>query len=110
MTEAQAVGTALAGFTPTNGDNIKTQGGGATYRNGRWMPANFTLEPGKSYAYKSNYTETTTLIFSNSAKSVSESKANGGKYVFKTMPVSPKNQIEGTKEVSLTKKFINSNN
>ena len=110
VTEAQAVGTALAGFTPTNGDNIKTQGGGATYRNGRWMPANFTLEPGKSYAYKSNYTETTTLIFSNSAKSVSESKANGGKYVFKTMPVSPKNQIEGTKEVSLTKKFINSNN
>ena len=110
VTEAQAVGTALAGFTPTNGDNIKTQGGGATYRNGRWMPANFTLEPGKSYAYKSNSTETTTLIFSNSAKSVSESKANGGKYVFKTMPVSPKNQIEGTKEVSLTKKFINSNN
>ena len=68
LTEAQTVGNALAGFTPSNGDNIKTQGGGATYRNGNWLPASFTLEPGKSYAYKSNSTQTKTLIFQTGAK------------------------------------------
>ena len=68
VTEAQTVGTALAGFTPTNGDQIKTPGSAATYRNGNWLPSTFTLAPGKSYAYKSNSTQTKTLIFQTGAK------------------------------------------
>jgi hypothetical protein len=68
LTESQTVGTALAGFTPSNGDNIKTQGGGATYRNGNWLPASFTLEPGKSYAYKSTSSQSKTLVFQTGAK------------------------------------------
>ncbi len=100
LTESQAVGTALAGFPASNGDNIKTQGGGANYRNGRWLPATFTLEPGKSYAYKSNSSEVKTLIFSNSRKAESTPKTN-------VKPASSVIRIEGLKEVKIEnlKKF-----
>ena len=65
VSESQTVTNAFAGFQPNTNDQIKTSGGGATYRAGRWMPNSFTLEPGKSYLYKSSSTEQKTLVFPN---------------------------------------------
>ena len=65
VSESQTVTNAFADFQPNTNDQIKTSGGGATYRAGRWMPNNFTLEPGKSYLYKSSSTEQKTLVFPN---------------------------------------------
>ena len=62
---SQTVGNALAGFTPSNGDVIMTQGGTTLYRSGHWMPATFTFEPGKGYVYKSTSSTPKTLIFLN---------------------------------------------
>ena len=68
LPESKTVTDALAGFQPSNGDNIKTQGGSAIYRNGHWIPGTFTFEPGKSYTYKSTATEQKTLIFQTGSK------------------------------------------
>ena len=65
VSEPQTVATALAGFPASNNDQIKTLGGGATYRSGRWLAATYTLVPGKSYAYKSNASVNKTLLFPN---------------------------------------------
>ena len=65
----QNVTTALAGFTPQNGDILKGQSGFTTYRFNRWMPADFTLVPGRMYLYYSTSTEDKTLVFANSKTS-----------------------------------------
>ena len=68
LSESKTVAEALAGFEPSNGDNIKTQGGSAVYRNGNWLPNTFTFEPGKGYTYKSMATQPKTLIFLSGSK------------------------------------------
>ena len=68
LSESKTVAEALAGFEPSNGDNIKTQGGSAVYRNGNWLPNTFTFEPGKGYTYKSMATHPKTLIFQTGSK------------------------------------------
>ena len=68
LSESKTVAEALAGFEPSNGDNIKTQGGSAVYRNGNWLPNTFTFEPGKGYTYKSMATQPKTLIFQTGSK------------------------------------------
>jgi len=68
LAESKTVTEVLVGFQPSNGDNIKTQGGSAIYRNGHWIPGTFTFEPGKSYTYKSTATEQKTLIFQTGSK------------------------------------------
>ena len=68
LSESKTVAEALAGFEPSNGDNIKTQGGSAVYRNGNWLPNTFTFVPGKGYTYKSMATQPKTLIFQTGSK------------------------------------------
>lgn len=59
----QSVSDALSGFTPRNGDVIKSQGSTSTYLINRWFPS-LNLEPGQGYLYKSNATENRTLTYS----------------------------------------------
>lgn len=56
----QNLTAALADFTPSANDIIKSQSGGATYYAGYgWYPSSFVLTPGQSYQYQSNTTENT---------------------------------------------------
>lgn len=65
----QTIATALAGFTPSANDVIKSQSGGATYYAGYgWYPNTFLLTPGQSYQYQSN-TSGNTLTYSISRSS-----------------------------------------
>lgn len=70
----QNLTAALAGFTPTANDIIKSQSGGATYYAGYgWYPDTFVLTPGQSYQYKSNTSgNTLTYSVSRGADVVSE--------------------------------------
>lgn len=66
VTNQQAVGTALSNLQPEAGDIIKGQGVNCTFRNGRWMPTNANLTPGRGYMYYSNATEPKTFVYTNS--------------------------------------------
>ena len=56
---------ALSGFTPSNGDKIKSRSGSSEYYSSanRWLGSLNTLEPGMGYMYKSNSSEVKTLIY-----------------------------------------------
>jgi len=69
VSASQAIANAFSSdFQPGNSDQIKTQGGAATYLMGNWMPGTFTLVPGKSYLYKSSSSVQKTLVFSNGGR------------------------------------------
>ena len=65
--EPMTISEALSGFTPAQGDVIKSQNKTATYRNGRWMGQLTTLEPGKGYHYQSADGTTRTFVFGGAA-------------------------------------------
>ena len=61
--QSKAIGSALNGFTPTNGDRIVAQDGTeATYNNG-WSGQLTTLVPGHGYVYISTANNTKSLSF-----------------------------------------------
>lgn len=61
----QTVGTAMAGFSPTGDDVIKSQTDYAFYYEGYgWYPDDFMLAPGEGFKYHSNATNNKTLVYS----------------------------------------------
>ena len=65
--ESMSVNQAMSNFTPTHGDKIIFNNRFATYNGSSWVGTLSQLVPGNGYIYKSNATESQTLIF-NSAK------------------------------------------
>jgi len=62
----QSITSALAGFTPSNNDVIKSQNASATYYEGNgWFPDSFVVSPGNCYMYQSNASGTRTMTFVN---------------------------------------------
>jgi hypothetical protein len=62
----QSITSALAGFTPSNNDVIKSQTASATYYEGNgWFPESFVVSPGNCYMYQSNASGTRTMTFVN---------------------------------------------
>ena len=57
---------AFSGFTPTEGDVIKTWNGLSMYRNNGWRGTFNNLEPGKGYLYNSKASSTKTFTFPSS--------------------------------------------
>ena len=66
-TESMSVNQAMSNFTPTQGDKIIFNNRFSTYNGSSWVGTLSQLVPGNGYTYKSNATESQTLIF-NSAK------------------------------------------
>lgn len=73
VSTTQSISTALSGFTPQNGDVIKSQGSSSTYLANRWFPA-MNMEPGQGYLYKSNATANKTLTFALGRSEVAETE------------------------------------
>ena len=65
--EPMSIQEALSGFTPCNGDKIKSKTSVSTYNNGRWRGNLMTLDPGKGYHYYSADGTTKTFIFGGAA-------------------------------------------
>lgn len=66
--EAQSIGDALAGFTPTEGDIMKSQQSFASYIEGQgWIGSFNTLEPGRGYMYNSLNNKMVTLTYSETS-------------------------------------------
>ena len=64
------LGEAFAGFTPAQGDVVKTLvGGSAMYTGNGWTGALRNLEPGKGYIYNSKATTNKTFEFPSNMKS-----------------------------------------
>ena len=57
---------AFSGFTPTEGDVIKTWDGLSIYKNNGWRGTFNNLEPGKGYLYNSTASSTKTFTFPSS--------------------------------------------
>ena len=66
-TESMSVNQAMSNFTPTQGDKIIFNNKFSTYNGSSWVGTLSQLVPGNGYIYKSNASESQTLIF-NSAK------------------------------------------
>ena len=60
---AQSVLNAFSNFTPTNGDQVKSQNSFSTYYSGMWVGGLSTITPGMGLLYKSNSTGVMTLIY-----------------------------------------------
>ena len=66
--EPMSIEEALSGFTPSNGDIIKSRDNGSCmYRNGRWAGSLDTFVPGQGYHYQSANGTTRTFIFGGAA-------------------------------------------
>ena len=62
-TQAMSIAAALNGFTPAEGDVIKTGTANTTFEEGEWMGDFDTLQPGQGYIYISRDTEGKTITF-----------------------------------------------
>ena len=65
--EPMNISEALSGFTPMQGDMIKSQNSTATYLNGSWRGALNTLVPGKGYLYYSADGTVRSFVFGGAA-------------------------------------------
>ena len=66
--EPMSITEALSGFTPSNGDMIKSKSNGTcTYRNGIWVGQLKTFIPGQGYHYQSVDGTTRSFIFGGAA-------------------------------------------
>ena len=66
--EPMSVNEAFSGFTPMQGDMIKSESDGyALFRNGNWLGSLTTLYPGRGYHYQSVDGSTRTFIFGGAA-------------------------------------------
>lgn len=73
VSTAQYVSVAMSSFESSNEDIIKDKTDFATYYEGYgWYPEDFTMAPGKGYMYKSNSSNSKTLVYSNSRTAVME--------------------------------------
>ena len=62
--EPMSISEALSGFTPAQGDVIKSQNNGnCVYQNGTWRGTLTTFIPGKGYKYESHDGTTKSFIF-----------------------------------------------
>ena len=66
--QAMSIADALNGFTPAEGDVIKTGTENTTFEEGEWMGDFDTLQPGQGYIYISRDTVSKTITFSSNAK------------------------------------------
>ena len=57
------VANAFSNFTPSNGDQVKSQNSFSTYYSGMWVGGLSTITPGMGLLYKSNSTGVMTLIY-----------------------------------------------
>ena len=57
------VANAFSNFTPSNGDQVKSQNSFSTYYSGMWVGGLNTITPGMGLLYKSNSTGAETLIY-----------------------------------------------
>ena len=62
-TGAQSIDSAFRNFTPTNGDQVKSQNAFSTYFSGMWIGGLNTITPGMGLLYKSNNTGAVTLVY-----------------------------------------------
>ncbi len=70
VNSSMSVATAFSNVTPASGDQVKAQNGYANYYDGMgWVGTLSTIEPGMGLLYKSNGSETFTLIYPEGAKS-----------------------------------------
>ncbi len=67
-THTMGVAEALADFSPTNGDQIKSQSNYSVYYNSMWMGQLQSITPGTGLMYKSNNTESTTLVYPDGSR------------------------------------------
>ena len=66
--EPMSISEALSGFTPAQGDVIKSQNNGnCVYQNGTWRGTLTTFIPGKGYKYESHDGTVKTFIFGGAA-------------------------------------------
>ncbi len=65
VSQAMSLNEALANFTPSNGDVIKSRNGSSVYLKNAWT-GTMQLEPGKGYMYISKSQETKTFVFPSS--------------------------------------------
>lgn len=71
--EDNKISAVLSGATFANGDIVKSVNATATYYNGLWYPATFTIEPGKAYMVKKTAGGEETIVVSGaSAESMIE--------------------------------------
>ena len=63
--QSMSIEEALVGFTPAEGDMIKSQNNFTTFSNGKWNGALSTFEPGQGFLYLSNSGESKVLVFPN---------------------------------------------
>ena len=66
---AMTIDDALGGFTPTQGDVIKSQFASCRYVNGHWLGQLTQFLPGKGYMYYSMRGEETSFVFASSSAS-----------------------------------------
>jgi len=66
---SMSVTMAMSGITPANGDQVKAQNGYVNYYDGMgWMGTLSTIEPGMGILYKSNGSDSFTLVYPTDAK------------------------------------------
>ena len=68
-TEAMAINDALAGFTPVQGDIVKSQYASSRYVNGRWLGGITHFIPGVGYMYYSAREDVVSLVFAQTTSS-----------------------------------------
>ena len=67
--EAMALNDAMVGFTPVQGDIVKSQFASSRYYNGRWLGGITRFVPGQGYKYYSNREEEASFSFAQMSSS-----------------------------------------
>ena len=62
-TNTMSVGEAFSGYTPANGDQVKSQSDYAMYFSGMWIGQLLSITPGTGLMYMSNNAAPTTLVY-----------------------------------------------
>ncbi len=68
-TNTMSVSEAFAGYTPANGDQVKSQADYAMYFSGMWIGQLQSITPGTGLMYLSNNTTSTTLVYPDGGRS-----------------------------------------
>ncbi len=68
-TNTMSVSEAFSGYTPANGDQVKSQSDYAIYYSGMWIGQLQSITPGTGLMYLSNNTTSTTLVYPDGGRS-----------------------------------------
>ena len=68
-TNTMSVSEAFSGYTPANGDQVKSQSDYAMYFNGMWIGQLINIAPGTGLMYLSNNATSTTLVYPDGGRS-----------------------------------------